>query len=214
MLEQAYAAVVATSLALAGLVVSNRLYDHGVDAALSRSLAAVLGGLAFLVTVLWMSAWPAVALASSMTVLMLVLRLKHQDKLRGSTGQLSGQVWAQVTFAGTGAASLAIGWGILGNQWLAFLPIAFVAWGDGAAGLARGTIWSEHFRSFWPSAIMLGVCLGVASLFSPFWIGAVGALVSTAAERYRPNVAAMWDDNVNVVVASLGSLALLVGVFT
>ena len=214
MLIQAFPAAVATSLAFGGVVISNHLYDHGVDAALSRSLAAFVGGLALLVTVLWMSAWPAVALAAAMTILIVGLRFTYRQGLRGSTGRRPGQEWAHVTFGATAVASLAIGWGILGDRWLAFLPIAFVAWGDGSAGLLRATVWRGRIRSLWPSAIMLAVCLAVAASFSPFWIGAVGAMVATVAERHRPDVAALWDDNVNVVAASIGVMALLAGVVT
>ena len=39
-----------------------------------------------------------------------------------------------------GTAALAIGWGLLGDRWLGFLLIPFVAWGDSAAGLARVTL--------------------------------------------------------------------------
>ena len=212
MLQEAYPAAIAASLALGGLGVSNLLYDRGVDPAVSRSLASLVAGLAFLVAVLWMSVWPAVAVAAAMTVLILGLRLRYRMGLRGSTGPRSGQAWAQIIFAALGTASLAIGWGIFGDRWLAFLPIAFVAWGDGAAGLVRATIWRGRIKSLWPSAIMLGVCLSVAVSFSPFWIGAVGAIVGSVAERHRPNVAALWDDNVNVVAASLGVMALLAGV--
>lgn len=82
MLDQVYAAVAATSVALGGLMVSNLLYDHGVEAGVSRSIAAFLGGLAFLMAVLWMSVWPAVGLSAAMTILMLGLHLRHRNGLR------------------------------------------------------------------------------------------------------------------------------------
>ena len=109
MLEQAYAAALATSLALGGLLASNLLYDRGIDAAVSRSLAAFGGGLAFLIVVLLMSFWPALVLASAMTGLMLGLRFRDQRRLRGSTGHLVGQAWSHVTFGLIGVVSLIVG---------------------------------------------------------------------------------------------------------
>ena len=209
MLEQAYAAGAVAAVGLAGLVVSNVLHDRGVDAAVSRSVASAVGGVAFLLAVLWMDPWPAVSVATAMVGLMLALRLRYRRGLRGTDGRRSGQAWSQLTYAAVGAASLAVGWGLLGDRWLAFLPIAFVAWGDAAAGLARATVWRDSVMSVWPPAVMLAVCLTAAALFEPYWIGAVGAVVATLAERYRPRVAALWDDNVNVAAASIGAMALL-----
>ena len=62
---------------------------------------------------------------------------------------------------------------------------------------------------------MLGVCLAAAALFQPYWIGALGALVATAAERRRPMMLIIWDDNLNVVAMSLavmGALARVPGI--
>ena len=214
MFEQAYAAGAVAAVGLAALVVSNVLHDRGVDAAVSRSVASAVGGVAFLLAVLWMSAWPAVAVAAAMAGLMLGLRLRYGRGLRGTDGSRSGQTWAQLTYAAVGVTSLAVGWGILGDRWLAFLPIAFVAWGDAAAGLARATVWRGSVASVWPSAVMLAVCLAAAALFQPYWIGAVGAVVAALAERYRPRIGVLWDDNVNVAAASLGAMALLLGTAT
>ena len=73
-MEQAFAVGGIASVAAAGLMASNLLYDHGVANSISRYVAPILGRVAFLV------------------------------------------------------ASVAIGWGLLGDRWLAFLPIAFMAW--------------------------------------------------------------------------------------
>ncbi len=56
---------------------------------------------------------------------------------------------------------------------------------------------------------MFGVCLAAAALYQPYWIGAIGAIVAAAAERRRPTVHALWDDNLHVVVVSLGVMGVL-----
>ena len=37
----------------------------------------------------------------------------------------------------------------------------------------------------WPPVAILDVCLATALLFQPYWVGALGAVVATGAERYR-----------------------------
>ena len=211
MLVQAFAVSGSVTVALVGLVASNLLYDRGVANSLSRYVAPIFSGVAFLVAVLWLDVWTATVLAGAMALFILAVRLGFRRGLRGVRGNLPTQAWSEVTYALGGTAALAIGWGLLGDRWLAFAPIAFMAWGDSIAGLARATIWHRRVASPWPSIAMLAVCLAVAALFEPYWIGAIGAIVAVAAERRRPIVAPVWDDNVNVVVASLGVMALLSG---
>ena len=209
MLDQIVAVIGVVLVALAGLVASNVLYDRGVPSAASRYVAPVLGGVAFLIAVTWLDAWTAVTLASVLAASILALRLGFRRGLRGVHGTLPTQAWSEVTYATAGAASLAIGWGVLGEPWLAFLPVAFMAWGDSAAGFARATVWRDNVASVWPTMAMLGVCLATAAFFQPYWIGALGAVAATAAERRRPVVLTLWDDNVHVVVVSLSTMAVL-----
>ena len=208
-MDQLYAMSAVVAVALVGLVTSNALYDRGLESSVSRCVASALGGGAFLIAVLWMDAWPAVALAGVTAVFILGLRLGFRRGLRGSRGRLPSQAWAEVTYAVAGTASLAIGWGLLGDRWLAFLPIAFMAWGDNAAGLARATIWRRNMASGWPSMGMLAVCLGTAALFQPYWIGVAGAVVATAAERFSPRFVSARDDNWVIVAVSLTIMGVL-----
>ena len=209
MLVQAFAVSGSFSVALVGLVASNFLYDRGVPNTISRYAAPVLGGTAFLVALLWLDAWTAVALSGLLTLLILTLRLGFRRGLRGVEGNLPTQAWAEVTYAMAGTASLAVGWGLLGDRWLAFLPIAFMAWGDSFAGLLRASLWRGKVAGLWPSVAMLGVCLAAATVYQPYWIGALGALMATAAERRRPMILRVWDDNLNVVAASLAVMGVM-----
>ena len=132
--------------------------------------------------------------------------------LRGVRGSLPTQAWAEITYPMAGTVSPAVGWGLLGDEWLAFVPIAFMAWGDSVAGLARATIWRGTMVSIWPSIAMLGVCLAAAALYQPYWIGALGAGVATAAEHRVSRVFNLWDDNLQVLTMSLAVMAVLAGV--
>ena len=144
MLEQAFAVSGCVTVALVGLVASNLLYDRGVTNSLSRYVAPILGGVAFLVAVLWLDIWTATVLSCAMALFILAVRLGFRRGLRGVEGNLPTQAWAEVTYAMGGTASLAAGWGVLGDRWLAFLPIAFMAWGDSAAGASEGHHLARH----------------------------------------------------------------------
>ncbi len=212
MLVQAFAVSGCVTVALVGLVGSNLLYDRGVANSVSRYMAPILGGVAFLVAVLWLDAWTATILSGAMALFILAVRLGFRRGFRGVRGNLPSQAWSEVTYALGGTAALAIGWGLLGDRWLAFAPIAFMAWGDSIAGLARATIWHRRVARPWPSIAMLGTCLAAATVFQPYWIGAVGAIVAVTAEWRRPMVHALWDDNLHVVALSLAVMVVLVRV--
>jgi len=203
MANQIYATGVVVMLAFIGIAGSNYLDDHKVPHWLSRRFAPVAGGLAYLVAVLWLKAYIAISVTGILTILIAVLRLGFRRGLRGVRGNHRNQDWAEITYPVAGTLSLVVGWGIFGDRWLAFLPVAFMAWGDSIAGLARDTIWHNHPVSIWPLVAMLVVCLGAAALYHPYWVGAAGAVIGTVAERYRPGGFRFWDDNLNIVAASL-----------
>ena len=105
---------------------------------------------------LWLDAWVAVTVSGLLAPSILVLRLGFRRWLPGLEGSLPTQAWAEVADPIAGTLSLAVGWGVLGEKWLAFLPIAFGAWGDGAAGSVSAKVSRGRVRSLWPSATMLG----------------------------------------------------------
>ena len=214
MVGQAFASAGVVTVALGGLIVSNLLVDRGLDASFARRVPGALGGLAFLIAVLWLDPRIAVALSGALTLAMLSLRLGFRRGLRGVSGSLSSQVWAEITFPAAGTVSLAVAWLLLGDRWLAFVPIAFMAWGDSFAGLARELSMSLGRRvGHWPSAAMLTCCLATGLLFQPYWIAVLGAISATAAERFCPRILSVRDDNWAVVAASLtvmGGLATAV----
>ena len=218
-MTQALAIIAVVLVVLAGLAGANFLYDRGAPDRIPRRYAHVLCGVAFFIAVLWLGAGTAIALAGLLAVLVLALRLGHRRSLRGVSRSDSTKDWAEVAFPVAIAVSLAVGWGVLGDRWLAFLPAAFVAWGDSVAGLVRAIVLRGRVAIVLPSIAMLGVCLIVAVLFQPFWIGAIGALVATAAERFRQIAHRLWEDNwvpddPVIVAASLAVMAILAAVMT
>lgn len=215
--NQAYAVIAILLLVIAGMGASNFLHDRGVPRHLPRRAAHVLGGVALLNAVLWLDPWTAVALSGVLTLFILSLRLGFRRGLRGISRTESDSDWAEIAYPIAATISLAVGWGLLGDRWLGFLPIAFMAWGDSVAGLTRATIWRDSSDTIWPSIAMLGVCLAAATLFHPYWIGAIGALVAAPAERFRLLAHTTWEDNwipddPIIVAASLTVMTVLIGV--
>lgn len=207
--EQTYAVVAIGFLALLGLAASNHLYDRGVPQGISRCVAPAAGGGAFLVAVLLLDARTAILVSGAMTLFIIALRLGFRRGLRGVAADRPTQAWAELIYPLAGTACLAVGWGLLGDKWLAFVPISFMAFGDNVAGLARASIWRGNAASIWPSLAMLAVCLMMAAFFQPYWIGAVGSVVATAVERFRPTAHGLWDDNWVIVAASLATMGFL-----
>jgi dolichol kinase len=203
--------VAVITLAMCAIAGSNCLHDRGVPGFASRRFAPVVGGFAYLIAIVWLEKWTAIILCGILTFSVLILRLKFRDSLRGLRGNHPNQTWAEITFVLSGTLTMLIGWGILDDRWLAFLPIAFLAWGDTAAGIARDIIGLDVKKSSWHMLAMLVICLASVAIWHhhPFWIGGVGAVVATLAERFRPGVFRYWDDNFNLTAASLAVMAVL-----
>ena len=209
-MDQISAGFLTVFLAVGGLAVARWLQARGVTIQWSRRLPGVTGGGAFLVAVLWLDVWTAVVIAASLTGIIAFLRIGLGRRLQGVTSEGRSQVWAEITYPAARTLSLAVGWALLGDRWLAFIPIAFMAWGDGVGGLLREIFVSRRrIPGRWPAAAMLGACLPSAALFQPYWIAAAAAVTATGTEYYSPRVPWLRDDNLFVVAASLAVMAVL-----
>ena len=209
-MDQISAGTLTVFLAIGGLVVARWMRAQGVQIQWSRRFPGITGGCSYLAAVLWLDVWPAVGIAVSLTGIIAFLRIALGHQLHGVTSDGGTQVWAEITYPAAGTISLVVGWALLGDRWLAFLPIAFMAWGDGAGGLLRDIlIWRLWLPGRWPSAAMLGVCLALALFYQPYWIAAAAAFTAAGAEYYSPRIPWLRDDNLSLVGASLAVMAVL-----
>ena len=209
MLGQICGICIVSGLSMTGIILGNKLLDRFEAAFLSRRLVSITGGVVYLVAVLLLDKFVALITIGTITILVILLRLSFRHWLRGALRNPSARDYSEITYLGAGILSLSIGWGVFGNKWLAFLPVAFIAWGDDAAGLARDTVCKGKRSRFWPSLVMLITCTGIAFFYHPFWISAIGAVTATIAERSRINFVKYWDDNINIVVFSMVAMVVL-----
>src|SRR5437870_6608963 len=154
-MSQVLAAAGVIALAMVALLAANVLRDRGMPAAASRRVAAAVGGAAYLVAVLALDAWVAISVAAALAASVVVLRFGFRQQVRGLADAAHQQRFAEVAYALAGVASIAVGWGLLGDRWLGFVPIAFMAWGDNAAGMVRALMPRDRPPGAWPSCAML-----------------------------------------------------------
>jgi len=199
---------------LVGLYLANYFYDKGVEQYISRKVGHGVGGMGLLLCAfLFSSPWWPVILAGGFTILLSGARLVRPGLFRGVGGSGRQHALAEIFFPAASTISLGIGWGWLGEPWLAIVPILYMAWGDMLTGIIRSRIYGREMKGNLGSVAMIIVCLIIAYFFKPYWIGAVGALIATLVERFTPLSKGIWDDNWTIVLSSLlimGGLYVLV----
>lgn len=210
MLAEIPFAILIAGAVLVGLYLANYFYDAGIPQYISRKVGHGVGGMGFLLCVfLFSSAWWPIIIAVGFVLLLGGARLIKPQAFRGVGGTGRQHALAEVFFPIAGVISLSVGWAWLGDPWLAVVPILFMAWGDMLTGIVRSRIYGKEMKGNLGSVAMIAVCLVVAYFFKPYWIGAVGAVVATLAERFTPLSKGFWDDNHTIVLSSLLVMSLL-----
>jgi len=103
-------------------------------------------------------------------------------------------------------------WFALESPWIAIIPPAMMAFGDGVTGISRNMIFKRRTKHPIGNVFMLVVCLPIGYFFAgieglAFW-GVLAALVASFVERYEFGPI---DDNVLITVAA--ALVLYLGSF-
>ena len=203
-------AVLVTGIVLAGLWISNIVYDHGVPHYVSRKIGHAAGGVAFLVAFTLSSpAWPII-LTILFSVMLLLARLLKPDTFRGvgGTGR-SENAMAEIWFALVALPVFAISWLWLDKPAVAVTSLLFMAWGDGITGLVRSRVYHKPVKGLWGSLAMLGVCLAITWVFiHPLWIGIAASAVAVAVEWAAGDCGVLkWaDDNWVIPLATMATI--------
>jgi len=194
--------------ALVGLYLANLFYDYGIPQYISRKLGHLGGCIGFLLCpLLFSSFWWPLILTSGFTLLLLYARLLRPKTFRGVGGLGRPEALAEIHFPATGIVLIGVLWGIMGQPWLAIVPLCFMGAGDAITGLIRSAVYGKEVKGAWGSTGMLAACLILAYFIHPYWIGAAGAGAATLAEKYTKTTRFV-DDNLTIPLVS----ALVMGV--
>ncbi|MEA3458152.1 MAG: hypothetical protein U9R21_05685 [Candidatus Thermoplasmatota archaeon] len=104
-------------------------------------------------------------------------------------------------------------WVIMGNPWIAIIPLVFMAFGDGVTGIVRNAIFKKRTKHPIGNVFMLALCIPMGYILTylsgipemAMW-GVVAAIVASVVERYEIGPI---DDNILITVSS--SIVLYVG---
>jgi dolichol kinase len=104
-------------------------------------------------------------------------------------------------------------WVLIGNPWIAIIPIAYMAFGDGITGIVRNAMFKQRTKHPLGNLYMFGICAPIGFIFAQIsniegmivWavIAAAGASI---VERYEFGVI---DDNILITITS--SIILYIG---
>jgi phytol kinase len=203
-------AILSVVVTLAGIWISNIVYDRGVPNYISRKIGHLAGGIAFLIAFFLSTPGWAIIIASSFGVLLLVARLVRPEILRGvgGTGR-NNKVLAEVWFPWVAVPIFIISWLWLNKPAVSVACLLFMAWGDGITGLIRSIVYRKAVKGVWGSLAMLCVCLLIAGIFiKPFWIGAVASVMAVIVERTfgEYGIFKWGDDNWAIPLASMATI--------
>ena len=201
--------ILISGAALLGLYLANLFWDYGIPQYLSRKLGHLGGCVGFLLCPLLFSTfwWPLI-LTTGFTLLLLYARLFKPQTFRGVGGSGRPQALAEIHFPATGIVLIGICWGILGEPWLAIVPLCFMGGGDAVTGLIRSKVYGREVKGVIGSIGMLVVSLTLAYFIEPYWVGVAGAITATLAEKYTKTTRYV-DDNLTIPLSSAFVMALL-----
>lgn len=202
----AYVVLIA-GVVLAGLWISNILYDLKVPHYISRKVSHIAGGVGFfLFVLLFDEPWWPIIVSCLFVLLMCGARLLRPSTFRGTGG---GGRLSELWYPISGLLVFAVGWMWLNQPVLSIMCFLAMAWGDSVTSFIRYKVYGRAVKGLWGSVGMFSTCLILAWAFvEPFWVGAVTALAATATEWACGDVGVIKcvDDNIGIPVVSLATL--------
>ena len=209
MLAEIPFALLIAGAALLGLYLANLFWDAGIPHHVSRKLGHLGGCVAFLLSpFLFSSFWWPLILTTGFTALLLYARWKRPHTFRGTGGSGRPHALAEIHFPATGIVLIGVLWGVLGEPWLAIVPLCFMGGGDALTGLIRNKIYHREVKGNWGSVGMLITCLILAYFIQPYFIGVLGAVIAVIAEKYTKTTKYI-DDNLTIPLASAFVMGVL-----
>jgi len=111
-----------------------------------------------------------------------------------------------VSFCFMWGLAIFILWQIFDDPWIAIIPPAFIAFGDGITGIIRNIAFKERRKHIIGNIYMMGVCIPIGYYFAhaatpsiPLW-GVIAAVIASLFERYEFGII---DDNILVTISAI-----------
>ncbi len=112
-----------------------------------------------------------------------------------------------VSFCFMWAVAIFILWFVFNDPWIAVIPPAFMAFGDGITGIIRNLAFKERIKHPIGNVYMMGVCILIGYYFAnmsdieglAIW-GVIAAVVASIVEKFEIGPI---DDNVLITVSSV-----------
>ena len=181
-----------------------RVHKKEIAIYYNRKLIHIFAGgiVVLLVPFVFTSPWYPLLAGAILTVVMYILH---------KSGKLL--FWFQnkddlndVTFCFMWGLAIFVLWQILGNPWIAIIPPAFIAFGDGITGIVRNLAFHERKKHPIGNIYMIGVCIPIGYFFASWsnieglaiW-GVIAAVVASFFERYEFGPI---DDNILITVSA------------
>lgn len=115
-----------------------------------------------------------------------------------------------VSFCFMWGIAIFILWTILGNPWIAVMPPAFIAFGDGITGIVRNLAFQERRKHPIGNIYMAGVCIPIGYYLGSLsgieglaLLGVIAAIVASIFERYEFG---LIDDNILITASATAVL--------
>jgi hypothetical protein len=107
------------------------------------------------------------------------------------------------------ALAVFILWWVTGSPWIAIIPPAFMAFGDGITGIVRNVAFKERVKHPIGNLYMAGVCIPIGYYFGgiegiALW-GVIAAIAASIVEKFEIGPI---DDNVLITITSLAILLI------
>ena len=219
LLENEFFWVVILALYAFGVILFTRhIYDYLVRKRIKRSVAVYYnrkiihifaGGVVVLaVPFAFDSPWYPILAGIILAILMYLLHLSGRILYWFQTKE----DFNDVSFCFMWAIAIFILWTIFNDPWIAVIPPAFIAFGDGITGIVRNLAFKERKKHPIGNIYMMGVCIPIGYYFAyagvpsiPIW-GIIAAIIASLFERYEFGII---DDN--ILVAGSATIVLYLG---
>jgi hypothetical protein len=198
--------------------ITKRLYDWMLNNRIKKSVAIyynrkvihILAGGVVVLAVPFLFSSPWFPLLSGI-VMAIIAYIAHRSGNAFYWFQTENNI-SDVSFCFMWGIAIFILWIIFNDPWIAIIPPAFIAFGDGITGIIRNIAFKERKKHPIGNLYMAGVCIPIGYYFAnaanpsiPLW-GVIAAIVASFFERYEFG---RIDDN--ILVAGSATILLYIG---